>query len=689
MEGNGFTAIAMKAEPGKPARIDPPVELFMDHQNVPLLEQAPVTGLSMGSLGVPKANAAIKSIYWLANGDLKLIGGGMLSLIAEDVRRYGAFLLLSGGANRLDRGRHRERLGRRKSPRDGVRQLRQQQLRPVDVEGKAFGRGPSHGTERRQEPVSGFTGPGLVNSYNGNDDVLGKLKSPSFPIHERYISFLIGGGQHPGKCCMNLVVDGKVVRTETGQNTEQLRRVEWDVNDLVSKDATIEIVDQQTGEHGAPPGRRHPVQQPAHRRDHRRRRERVERDRESTEAVPPMTAIGLGKGRAMLVPVELAAKLADSDAYRQRDHVLSLIAKLAEVSYQPPRGRPANSPSFGTMCLAMPEKAAATSLCWTDADGEHEELCGRWHRSIAWGQVERCRQGRVLCAPQLGGQTVNGGIWKDYSLDADQAAEATFIIAWHFPNQYYPQQNYRPVGNSTALVGNMYANWFADATAVVRHVVADLDNLRRKTYAYRDAMFNTTLPQYLVDAAAANVSILRSPTCFWTKDGTFYGFEGCRGKGGGCCPMNCNHVWNYEQTLAKLWPSLERNMRITELKFHQEPDGGLHHRVSVPRRPPATSRAPWRTASAGCSRPTASTCTAATGGSSTTTGAYVIGKHESSQELYITKKKTPYCCWCPNCLAFLVFVPVLRYAPGTNEIAVHSPIPYIAREIIAFIAPPP
>ncbi len=118
--------------------------------------------------------------------------------------------------------------------------------------GEAFGPGPARGTLPRQMEVSGFEGEGLVNTYFNGDGTTGTLTSPSFDIERRYINFLIGGGQHPGETCMNLVIDGEAVRTATGPNdrpggTERLDWHSWDVAEFRGRAARIQIVDSHTG----------------------------------------------------------------------------------------------------------------------------------------------------------------------------------------------------------------------------------------------------------------------------------------------------------------------------------------------------------------------------------------------------------------------------------------------------------
>ena len=123
------------------------------------------------------------------------------------------------------------------------------------VTGTAFGNGPAHGTLPNQWKVDGYHGNGLANSYNGGDDAIGTLTSPPFKIERKYLQFLIGGGGWDGRTCMNLLVDGKTVRTATGPNiepggSEHLQPEQWDVHEFVGKEAVLQIVDDATGTWG-------------------------------------------------------------------------------------------------------------------------------------------------------------------------------------------------------------------------------------------------------------------------------------------------------------------------------------------------------------------------------------------------------------------------------------------------------
>ncbi len=122
--------------------------------------------------------------------------------------------------------------------------------------GKAFGSGP-----QTLETIPDYQGKinrrgkFFVNSHDTRpggdmmrgDDLVGKLTSREFLIDFDEVQFLIGGGSHAGKTCMNLLVDGKVVRSATGRNNNQMFVTRWDVSEFRGKNAILEVVDDHRG----------------------------------------------------------------------------------------------------------------------------------------------------------------------------------------------------------------------------------------------------------------------------------------------------------------------------------------------------------------------------------------------------------------------------------------------------------
>ena len=115
------------------------------------------------------------------------------------------------------------------------------------VTGNAFGKAPARGTLPEQAPVTGFRGEGLVNTYLNGDKSTGTLTSPELTLTHRYLSFLIGGGAEERKTCVNVIVDGTVVRSATGREDETLSTLTFDLGDYAGKKAKIQIVDDATG----------------------------------------------------------------------------------------------------------------------------------------------------------------------------------------------------------------------------------------------------------------------------------------------------------------------------------------------------------------------------------------------------------------------------------------------------------
>jgi sucrose-6-phosphate hydrolase SacC (GH32 family) len=115
-----------------------------------------------------------------------------------------------------------------------------------EVVGEAFGLGPAHGRFSNQNPVDGYKGHGLVNSFYSGDQGTGRLTSPGFRVTHAFLNFLIGGGAHK-ETRVDLWVDDKVVRTASGTDNERLTWHSWDVREFSGKVAKLRIVDEHTG----------------------------------------------------------------------------------------------------------------------------------------------------------------------------------------------------------------------------------------------------------------------------------------------------------------------------------------------------------------------------------------------------------------------------------------------------------
>ncbi len=227
---------------------------------------------------------------------------------------------------------------------------------------------------------------------------------------------------------------------------------------------------------------------------------------------------------------------------------------LANPSLQP------DARQFGTMAIGARHENCRVIEQWDDCTS-------LWKYFTQIGMV-----GSQGGGPSADGRTWNSGVVVPVVLYPKQKVTIPVIWSWHFPNMHNVWQ-----GGNEGYVGRMYSNWFSDASKAAGYLSENYELLSADTRKFRDTFYKTTLPYYMLDRISAQSSTLVSTVCMWNKDGSFAAFEGA-----GCCPMNCNHVWNYEQQMAHLFPDLERNMRNIDLTVQETSDGAIRHRTRFP-----------------------------------------------------------------------------------------------------------
>jgi uncharacterized protein (DUF608 family) len=329
------------------------------------------------------------------------------------------------------------------------------------VEGEAFGAVPVH---KHNVPAyqgdlkivderaanSHASAPGKTTG--DKDRATGKLTSAPFTIERDRIQFLIGGGSHKGRTCINLVVDGEVVRSATGNGSNTMEPAVFDVTKWMGREARLEIVDAASGSWGN---------------------------------------IGV-------------------------DHIVFTDEALVkEINF-------AEAGDFGTMALSVLDPSAKAV--------ERDGIPG-WESTV--------------------------------TIPPGESKTIVFMMSWYFPNIY------KLWGFESEK--NYYSARFEDATAVAAYAAEQYPRLREETARWADTWYDSTLPEWFMDRTVLTANTLQTANCWIFKDGQFWAWEGV-----GACAGTCTHVWQYAQALARLFPSLERNLReVTDFGYAQDPESGM------------------------------------------------------------------------------------------------------------------
>jgi uncharacterized protein (DUF608 family) len=251
-----------------------------------------------------------------------------------------------------------------------------------------------------------------------------------------------------------------------------------------------------------------------------------------------------------------------------------------------------NAEAYGSACLmAIGHKPLIKGMWLRSPEWEFDSLSALW-REVSTGTF-RANEG----SNEIDMRGRNGcSILLSDTLAAGESRTYPILVTWHFPNCYLQvggaalAEAQEGAGCRSLPEGApprwrpYYASIWNNAREIGLYVEEHYASLRARTLAFKQALFSSTVPRYVLDAVSANLAILKSPTVLRLENGDLWGWEGCF-PDAGCCHGSCTHVWNYAQAFAHLYPQLERTLRELELVRSMDENGHINFRSALPEGP--------------------------------------------------------------------------------------------------------
>lgn len=147
---------------------------------------------------------------------------------------------------------------------------------------------------------------------------------------------------------------------------------------------------------------------------------------------------------------------------------------------------------------------------------------------------------------------------RSFHLKPGESRTVSFAVSWRFPLVQYGTA-FGPKGTSPGR--NHYATVFPTAAEASSHLASRDAELYGTTKSWADTWYDSTLPYWFLERAFIPIDCVQTQMAqrVYPKgsDTEIYNLE----EGVRCCPGNCTHVWHYAQSLARIFPVIERECR--------------------------------------------------------------------------------------------------------------------------------
>ncbi|MFC6997208.1 GH116 family glycosyl hydrolase [Rufibacter roseus] len=245
-----------------------------------------------------------------------------------------------------------------------------------------------------------------------------------------------------------------------------------------------------------------------------------------------------------------------------------------------------------------PQGKADFAIFTDDAETvvDHCWFRGGWFDplTMVWNTI---KEGNVKSTEPVDRDAPGASLFVPFSLNPGQEKTVKVMMSWYVPDSDLRfGDRFEGAGscmtaadlgidNTKSSNSPTYKPWYSSKFNNVHEVAnfwrSNYSELHKKSTAFKDAFYASTLPAEVTEAVAANLTILKSSTVMRQYDGRLWAWEGCSDDWG-CCHGSCTHVWNYAQAVPHLFPRMERSLRHTEFCENQNGDGHQAFRANLP-----------------------------------------------------------------------------------------------------------
>ena len=258
-------------------------------------------------------------------------------------------------------------------------------------------------------------------------------------------------------------------------------------------------------------------------------------------------------------------------SWNSRNFITEWVGRIIEIEHGfTLTGNPPDSGNAGFSAF-IDDENSTVDYCW---------FRGEWFdpHMLLWKNIE---EGRVVHHPVVDEPAPGASIYVPFKLKPGDSKRISVNFCWYQPHTNLSIGTVEGSEEKLPFFRPWYTGRFENLNEVIKFWSENVADLRRRSALFRDAFFSSTLPPEVVEAVAANLSILKSPTILRQADGRLWAWEGCADNEGSC-HGSCTHVWNYAQALPHLFPRLERTFRETEFRVSQNAEGHQNFRVNLP-----------------------------------------------------------------------------------------------------------